>query len=84
MISRGARDTTECHGINSFSIQSCCGAGPLVTLRDAGQYITSLPKIEQQATEWQTAAELLMLIGDKRRADWVKFLRRCESRPEYP
>jgi hypothetical protein len=37
----------------------------LVTLRDAAQYIMKLPKTEQQAPEWQTAAELLMLIGER-------------------
>ena len=38
------------------------GRKPLVTLR--AQYIVKLPKAEQQATEWQTAAEVLMLIGE--------------------
>jgi hypothetical protein len=37
---------------------------PLVTLRDAGNYIAKLPKNEQQAAEWQTAAKVLMLIGE--------------------
>ena len=37
---------------------------PLVTLRDAAQYIMKLPKAEQQATPWQAAAEVLMLIGE--------------------
>jgi hypothetical protein len=36
----------------------------LVTLRDAALYITRLPKAEQQATPWQTAAEVLMLVGE--------------------
>ena len=36
----------------------------LVTLRDAAQYIMRLPKAEQQATEWQTAVEMLMLVGE--------------------
>ena len=40
------------------------GRKPLITLRDAGQYIMKLPKAEQQATHWQTAAEVLMLIGE--------------------
>jgi hypothetical protein len=43
-------------------------AGPetasLVTLRDAAKYIVKLPKAEQQATPWQTAAEVLMLVGE--------------------
>ena len=29
----------------------------LVTLRDAGNYITKLPKAEHEAPEWQTAME---------------------------
>jgi hypothetical protein len=37
---------------------------PLVTLRDAAKYIVKLPKAEQQATPWQTAAEVLMLVGE--------------------
>jgi hypothetical protein len=37
---------------------------PLVTMRDAANYIVRLPKAEQQAPEWQTAAEVLMLIGE--------------------
>jgi hypothetical protein len=36
----------------------------LVTLRDAAQYIVKLPKAEQQATEWQTAVEMLMMVGE--------------------
>jgi hypothetical protein len=31
------------------------GGRELVTLRDAGDYITSLPKAEQDIEEWQTA-----------------------------
>jgi hypothetical protein len=37
----------------------------LVTLRDSALYITKLPKAEQQAPEWQTAAEVLMMIGER-------------------
>jgi hypothetical protein len=37
---------------------------PLVTLRDAALFITKLPKVEQQASEWQTAAEVLIVIGE--------------------
>jgi hypothetical protein len=36
----------------------------LVTLRDAAQYVMKLPKAEQQATEWVTAVEMLMLVGE--------------------
>ena len=34
----------------------------LVTLRDAGDYITSLPKAEQNLDAWQAAVEALLLI----------------------
>jgi hypothetical protein len=36
----------------------------LVTLRDAANYLVKFPKAEQQEQEWQTAAEVLMLIGE--------------------
>jgi hypothetical protein len=35
----------------------------LVTLRDAGTYITKLPKAEHDAEEWQAAMEALMLVA---------------------
>jgi hypothetical protein len=38
---------------------------PLVTLRDAAQYIIKLPKAERHEPEWQTAAEVLMLIAKR-------------------
>jgi hypothetical protein len=34
----------------------------LITLRDAADYITSLPKKESGLPEWQTAIEVLMLV----------------------
>jgi hypothetical protein len=34
----------------------------LVTLKDAGTYITELPKAEQQVQEWQTAMQALLLV----------------------
>jgi hypothetical protein len=34
----------------------------LVTLRDAGNYITKLPKAEHDADEWQTAMEAMLLV----------------------
>jgi hypothetical protein len=39
--------------------------GKLFTVRDAALYITKLAKAEQQAPEWQTAAQVLMLIGER-------------------
>jgi predicted lipoprotein len=34
----------------------------LITLRDAAQYITKLPKAEHDAPEWQAAMEALLLV----------------------
>jgi hypothetical protein len=36
----------------------------LVTLRDAGNYITKLPKAEHETAEWQAAMEALILVAD--------------------
>jgi hypothetical protein len=36
-----------------------------ITLRDAALYITRLPKDEQDAAEWQTAEEILIMIGER-------------------
>jgi hypothetical protein len=36
----------------------------LVTLRDAAQYITKLPKAEHDADEWQAAMEALLLVAE--------------------
>jgi hypothetical protein len=35
----------------------------LVTLQDAGTYITKLPKAEHTAPEWQAAMEALILVA---------------------
>jgi cob(I)alamin adenosyltransferase len=37
--------------------------GRLVTLEDAGNYITKLPKAEHEAPEWQAAMEALILVA---------------------
>jgi hypothetical protein len=34
-----------------------------VTLQDAGEYITKLPKAEHKAAEWQAAMEALILVA---------------------
>jgi hypothetical protein len=36
----------------------------LVTLRDAADYITSLPRAEAELPEWQAAIEALILVAD--------------------
>jgi hypothetical protein len=36
----------------------------LVTLEDAGKYITKLPKAEHAAKEWQAAMEALILVAE--------------------
>jgi cob(I)alamin adenosyltransferase len=38
------------------------GGREIVTLRHAGDYITSLPKAEQDLDEWQAAVEALLLV----------------------
>jgi hypothetical protein len=38
---------------------------PLVTLRDAANYITKLPKAEHQAPEWQAAMHALLLVVER-------------------
>jgi hypothetical protein len=35
----------------------------LVTLQDAGTYITKLPKADHEAAEWQAAMEALILVS---------------------
>jgi hypothetical protein len=35
----------------------------LITLKDAGTYITKLPKAEHMAPEWQAATEALILVA---------------------
>jgi phosphoserine phosphatase len=35
----------------------------LATLKDAGKYITRLPKAEHEAAEWQAAMEALILVA---------------------
>jgi hypothetical protein len=37
----------------------------LVTLEDAGNYITKLPKAKHSAPEWQDAMEALMLVATR-------------------
>jgi hypothetical protein len=39
------------------------GGRKLITLRDAADYITSLPKNESDLPEWQSAIEVLMLVA---------------------
>jgi hypothetical protein len=39
--------------------------GELVTLEDAGNYITKLPKAEHEAPEWQAATQALILVATK-------------------
>ena len=39
------------------------GGRQLVTLQDAGTYVTKLPKAEHTAPEWQAAMEALMLVA---------------------
>ena len=50
-------------GLPFFGIVFCLGQFGDVK-RGVAHYIMKLPKAEQQATPWQTAAEVLMLIGE--------------------
>jgi hypothetical protein len=36
-----------------------------VTLRDAAEYITALPKAEHDAADWQVAMETLLLVAER-------------------
>jgi hypothetical protein len=38
---------------------------PLVTLRDAANHITKLPKAEHQTDEWQAAMQALLLVAEQ-------------------
>jgi hypothetical protein len=37
---------------------------PLVTLRDAAEYITELPKAEHDADQWRAAMQALLLVAE--------------------
>jgi hypothetical protein len=37
----------------------------LVTLKDAGNYITKLPKAEHASAEWQAAMQALILVAER-------------------
>jgi hypothetical protein len=41
------------------------GGGQPITLRDAANYITELPKVRHDAPEWQAAIEALILVADR-------------------
>jgi hypothetical protein len=57
----------------------------LVTLEDAGNYITGLPKAEHMAPEWQAAMECLILVVEMNgppmmaRIGVVRALNRADS-----
>ncbi len=51
----------------------------LVTVRDAGNYITRLPKAEHEAAEWQAAMEVLILVATFGVPDDVRAHRRHEG-----
>ena len=62
----------------------------LVTLKDAGEYITQLPKFEHAAPEWQTAMQTLMLLVDAghgptmlARMAILRALNRDDPRPPF-
>jgi hypothetical protein len=59
------------------------GGGELHTLRDAGNYITHLPKREHDAPAWRAANESLMLVGEHGgvRTDRIGLIR--SAPPEF-
>ena len=60
----------------------------LRTIRHAANYVTRLPKVEQDAPEWQAAAKALMLVGEHHgdptlaRIGVMKALHRNQPRPQ--
>jgi hypothetical protein len=62
----------------------------LVTLRDAAEYITKLPKAEHDAEPWQAAMEALLLVAELggptmfARIGIVRALNRHVERPFNP
>jgi hypothetical protein len=54
------------------------GGRELVTLKNAGTYITKLPKTEHEAPEWQAATQALILVATKggpTMLAWIGMLR---------
>jgi hypothetical protein len=45
-------------------VRKARGGRQLVTLEDSGQFITKLPKAEQEHPSWQTAVEALILVAE--------------------
>jgi hypothetical protein len=43
----------------------------LLTLRDAAEYITALPKADHDAADWQVAMETLMLVAERDRPEML-------------
>lgn len=60
--------------------------GELVTLRDAGNYITALPAKVSSQPHWQTAARELMMSAERggilQLADWAMRAAIHHGRPE--
>jgi hypothetical protein len=75
---RGCRKGSRCHSTKRAGVISDTGwkrlfdepiplprGRQLVTLEDAGRYITKLPKAEHEAAEWQAAMEALILAATR-------------------
>lgn len=66
------------------------GRKPLVTLRDAAEYITKLPEAEHDAEEWQAAMQALLLVAEHdgpemfARIGIMRALRRHQSKAAAP
>ena len=47
----------------------------LLTLRDAAEYITALPKAEHDAADWQVAMETLLLVAERNGPEMMARIR---------
>lgn len=64
--------------------------GSLVTLRDAGRYIAALPAKKQNAPQWQTATEALLMAAEGRgplmhaRIGMLRAIHHGKPKPDAP
>jgi hypothetical protein len=56
----------------------------LVTLRDAGRYVTALPKAEQAKPHWQTAARELLMAAEHGGIVMLAWIAMRQALIEYP
>ena len=56
----------------------------LLTLRDAAEYITALPKAEHDAADWQVAMEALLLVADRDGPEMLAWISVLNAKPAPP